>query len=192
MQRVSGRGNRLARRPAHVRVAALDEHLHIETFGGTASYYRFRDALRDHYRTWASAAGAGPDFNPGNCWVTKLAFEPRIAAAYLKDLIDKAGNVTTYLRVKAAAVTVENDCIISVVAVSLVAPRHGASIPGSSLMLPTSAISCHSRAPNIAVALSPLTKRVSRTRNPTRQTLNARRATRTHSRWNNDLGTNIT
>src|SRR5262249_47881393 len=44
-------------------VAALDEHLHIETFGGTASYYRFRDALRDHYRTWASAAGAGPDFN---------------------------------------------------------------------------------------------------------------------------------
>jgi len=101
-------------------VAALDEHLHIETFGGTASYYRFRDALRDHYRTWASAAGAGPDFNPGNCWVTKLAFEPRIAAAYLKDLIDKAGNVTIYLRVKAAAVTVENDCIISVVAVSLV------------------------------------------------------------------------
>ena len=101
-------------------VAALDEHPHIETFGGTASYYRLRQALRDHYRTLASAAGAAPDFNPGNCWVTKLAFEPGIAAAYLKDLIDKAGNVTTYLRAKAAAVTVENDCVISVVAVSLV------------------------------------------------------------------------
>ncbi|MEO6746297.1 MAG: FAD-dependent oxidoreductase, partial [Caldimonas sp.] len=31
-------------------VSALDEHEHIEAFGGTASYYALRNALRDHYR----------------------------------------------------------------------------------------------------------------------------------------------
>jgi NADPH-dependent 2,4-dienoyl-CoA reductase/sulfur reductase-like enzyme len=40
-------------------VSALDEHAHIETFGGTASYYRLRDLLRDAYRPRAGDA-AGP------------------------------------------------------------------------------------------------------------------------------------
>jgi FAD-dependent oxidoreductase family protein len=103
-------------------VAALDEHPHIETFGGTASYYRVRRALRDYYRI-ASEAAAAPDFNPGDCWVTKLAFEPAVAAAHLKGFIDQAGRVTTYLRTKAAAATVENDLIKSVLTVSLVSPE---------------------------------------------------------------------
>ena len=30
-------------------VSALDEHEHIEEFGGTRSYYRLRDAVRAHY-----------------------------------------------------------------------------------------------------------------------------------------------
>jgi NADPH-dependent 2,4-dienoyl-CoA reductase/sulfur reductase-like enzyme len=59
-------------------IAALDEHPLIETFGGTASYYRLRHALRDHYRTMASESGLVSDFNPGDCWVTKLAFEPAV------------------------------------------------------------------------------------------------------------------
>src|SRR5262245_6853054 len=29
-------------------VSALDEHEHIESFGGTRSYYEFRNALRAH------------------------------------------------------------------------------------------------------------------------------------------------
>ena len=37
-------------------VAALDEHEHIEAFGGTASYYQLRNALRDHYRPHAGEA----------------------------------------------------------------------------------------------------------------------------------------
>ncbi len=104
-------------------VAALDEHPHIEAFGGTAGYYRLRRVLRDYYRTVSEAAATRPDFNPGDCWVTKLAFEPAIAAKILKDLIDQAGRVTTYLRAKAAGVTVENDVIKSVLAVSLVGPE---------------------------------------------------------------------
>src|SRR4029079_5522205 len=30
-------------------VSALDEHEHIESFGGTQSYYEFRNAIRAHY-----------------------------------------------------------------------------------------------------------------------------------------------
>jgi NADPH-dependent 2,4-dienoyl-CoA reductase/sulfur reductase-like enzyme len=101
-------------------VAALDEHPHIETFGGTASYYRLRRALRDYYRSAATDTGASSDFNPGDCWVTKLAFEPAVVATHLKRVINQTGGVATYLRAKAAAVTVENDSIKSVLAVSLV------------------------------------------------------------------------
>jgi hypothetical protein len=101
-------------------VAALDEHPYIETFGGTASYYRLRAALRDHYLTASNAVAAHSYFNPGDCWVTKLAFEPVVAANYLKGLMEQASRVTTYLRAKTAAVSVENDSIKSVLAVSLV------------------------------------------------------------------------
>jgi flavin-dependent dehydrogenase len=31
-------------------VSALDEHRYIETFGGTRSYYTFRESVRGHYR----------------------------------------------------------------------------------------------------------------------------------------------
>src|SRR5215472_9204456 len=31
-------------------VSALDEHQYIETFGGTASYYELRKAIRAYYR----------------------------------------------------------------------------------------------------------------------------------------------
>ena len=31
-------------------ISALDEHLHIERFGGTRSYYAMREAIRDRYR----------------------------------------------------------------------------------------------------------------------------------------------
>src|SRR5215467_8184893 len=51
-------------------VSALDEHEHIESFGGTRSYYELRNAIRAHYG----------EQNPGHCWVTRLAFEPCVAA----------------------------------------------------------------------------------------------------------------
>src|SRR5260370_8268811 len=78
-------------------IAALDEHPHIEAFGGTASYYRLRRALRDYYRTASEAAAARPDFNPGDCWVTKLAFEPPLAPNFLKALLAQPTPVPTSL-----------------------------------------------------------------------------------------------
>jgi hypothetical protein len=103
-------------------VSALDEHSHIEDFGGTASYYQLRNALRDHYRPLAGDAGKHPHFNPGNCWVTRIAFEPRVALAAIMALLQPhmdAGRITLHLRSKAAAVEVEDDRVIAVTAVGL-------------------------------------------------------------------------
>ena len=107
-------------------VCALDEHEHIEAFGGTASYYELRNALRDHYRTFANDAGNAPHFNPGNCWVTRVAFEPRVAVDAMMGLLRphiESGRLTIHLRSKAAAVEVEGDRIASVTAVGLESRR---------------------------------------------------------------------
>ena len=103
-------------------ISALDEHEHIETFGGTASYYALRNALRDHYRSLAGEAGRHPHFNPGNCWVTRVAFEPRVAVAKMLTLLQPhmdAGRITLHLRTKAAAAEVEADRVVAVAAVNL-------------------------------------------------------------------------
>lgn len=72
-------------------VSALDEHAHIEQFGGTQSYYELRNAIRKHYATTyrlTERAIAGTSFNPGNCWVTHLAFEPRVAVQCIDRMLE--------------------------------------------------------------------------------------------------------
>lgn len=107
-------------------VCALDEHEHIEAFGGTASYYKLRNAWRDHYRAFADDAGKAPHFNPGNCWVTRLAFEPRVAVDAMMSMLRphiEAGRLTIHLRSKAAAIEVAGDRITSVTAIGLETQR---------------------------------------------------------------------
>ena len=96
-------------------VSALDEHDHIENFGGSASYYALRKALRDHYRPLAGEAGQRPHFNPGNCWVTRVAFEPRAAVTAMTGLLQphmEAGRSTVHLRTKMAAVETDGDRVV--------------------------------------------------------------------------------
>jgi hypothetical protein len=105
-------------------VSALDEHEYIEAFGGTRTYYHLRESLRDHYRGLAVSEEARrrPDLNPGNCWVTRLAFEPRVALGVLEGFLEpetEAGRLEIFLRTKAAVVEVEADRIVSVLAVNL-------------------------------------------------------------------------
>ena len=103
-------------------VSALDEHEHIEAFGGTASYTRFRDLLRDHYRPQAGAAGQQSDFNPGACWVTRLAFEPRVAVEVIERMLGPqvaAGRLAIHRRMKAVAVRMEGDRVAGVIALGL-------------------------------------------------------------------------
>jgi hypothetical protein len=103
-------------------VSALDEHEHIERFGGTASYYRLRRLIRAQYRELAGAAGEHPDFNPGSCWVTRLAFEPRVAVAAIEEMLRPhlaAGAIVVHRRAKCVAADVDGDRIETIVALGL-------------------------------------------------------------------------
>ncbi|MBL8344883.1 MAG: FAD-dependent oxidoreductase [Rubrivivax sp.] len=107
-------------------VSALDEHEHIESFGGTASYMQLRALLREHYRAQAGAAGHGEHFNPGQCWVTRLAFEPRAAVQALERLLAPhvyAGRLSVHPRTKVVgaetASATNGDRIGTVVAMNL-------------------------------------------------------------------------
>src|SRR5882672_3585416 len=93
-------------------VSALDEHEHIESFGGTRSYYELRNRLREHYRS----------LNPGACWVTRLAFEPRVAVGVIERMLQphlESGRLSIHRRTKAVAATAEGDRVTEVVAMGL-------------------------------------------------------------------------
>ena len=87
-------------------VSALDEHEHIETCGGTASYYALRNAIRGHYG----------EPNPGNCWVTRLAFEPRVAVGVMERML---AGVMVLRRTKVVGATTEGERVTEVVAMGL-------------------------------------------------------------------------
>ena len=103
-------------------VSALDEHEHIERFGGTRSYYALREAIRAHYRRLSPALAAQPHPNPGTCWVTRLAFEPRVAVealnAMARPFVESKG-LTILTRTKAESAHVQADRVESVLAVHL-------------------------------------------------------------------------
>ena len=88
-------------------VSALDEHEHIESFGGTRSYYALRNAVREYYGR----------SNPGNCWVTRLAFEPRVAVRIIEQMLPTG--IQVFRRMKTVSVTTEGNRITEVVAMAL-------------------------------------------------------------------------
>jgi hypothetical protein len=103
-------------------VSALDEHEHIEQFGGTRSYYKLRETIRDHYRGLVSDADRREPLNPGDCWVSRLAFEPSVAVGaldrFLAPEID-AGRLQIFLRTKPAETVVKGDRVVSLKAINL-------------------------------------------------------------------------
>ena len=103
-------------------VSALDEHEHIERFGGTRGYYALREAIRDHYRRLSPALSAEKHPNPGHCWVTRLAFEPRVAVEALNRMATpfvESGRLSILPRTKAVSAQVANDRVESLLAVHL-------------------------------------------------------------------------
>ena len=103
-------------------VSALDEHEHIEAFGGTRTYYQFRERIRDHYRGLMADSDQTEFLNPGSCWVTRLAFEPAVAVNALDQLLAphiEAGLLTVFLRTKAVDGIVDGDRVVSLDAVNL-------------------------------------------------------------------------
>lgn len=67
-----------------------DEHRWIELCGCTQSYRDFRNRVRAHYGAampLTDAAAADPFLNPGNAWVSRLAFLPRVAAEVIEAML---------------------------------------------------------------------------------------------------------
>ncbi len=60
-------------------VSALDEHRHIESFGGTRLYMELRRRLRE---------ASGGAMNPGGGWVSRLCFEPLVALRVLREWLE--------------------------------------------------------------------------------------------------------
>jgi FAD dependent oxidoreductase len=101
-------------------VSHLDEHQYIETFGGTAAYYDLRDRIRDYYRANYSLrpeARRASHLNPGNAWVSRLSFEPRVGAAVLDRMLagpHDSGTLQTFFHTRAVATEVYDGRIASV------------------------------------------------------------------------------
>jgi hypothetical protein len=76
-------------------VSAFDEHKHIETYGGTQTYIQLRDAIRQHYIDTYGAPAVMPEsvlgpnmpLNPGNGWVSRLCFEPRVGLKVIHEML---------------------------------------------------------------------------------------------------------
>ena len=92
-----------------------DENKWIETFGGTRSYQALRQCMRDYYRRnypLTEKARANPLLNPGNCWVSRIGCEPRVALAVLHEMLAPFlgnGRVQLLLQHKAVGADVEHD-----------------------------------------------------------------------------------
>ncbi|MEW6751467.1 MAG: FAD-dependent oxidoreductase [Candidatus Latescibacterota bacterium] len=103
-------------------VSALDEHPYIETFGGTASYYDLRERIRSHYRDCyeLSAKGlAAPFLNPGDGWVSRLCFEPRVGLAVLVEMLlpyVASRRLRIFYGARARSATLAGDRIVAVTA----------------------------------------------------------------------------
>lgn len=67
-----------------------DEHRWIELCGCTQSYRDFRNRVRAHYRQTmplSAQAAEDPFLNPGNAWVSRLAFLPKVAAEVIEAML---------------------------------------------------------------------------------------------------------
>ena len=72
-------------------VSAPDEHPLIEQFGGTVRYNALRARVRQHYCDFYGAPRTMPDglpLNPGNGWVSRLCFEPRVGVAVIGAMLE--------------------------------------------------------------------------------------------------------
>ncbi len=97
-----------------------DENKWIETFGGTRSYQQFRTNIRAYYRRnypLTDKARADKFFNPGNCWVSRIGCEPRVALAVLYEMLAPYlgnGQIRILLKHKAVGAVMNGDSVEAV------------------------------------------------------------------------------
>jgi hypothetical protein len=106
-------------------VSAFDENYLVETSGATKLYQKLRTIIRDIYR---NRPGVSPEaaknehFNPGNCWVSRLSFEPRVGLAAITELMAQTlsgQDVQIATRQKVVSLKLDRGRIKSALAVDL-------------------------------------------------------------------------
>ncbi|MBL8208505.1 MAG: FAD-dependent oxidoreductase [Blastocatellia bacterium] len=102
-----------------------DEHRWIESFGGTASYRRYRTAIRDYYRhhyPLTETARATLSLNPGNGSVSRICHEPRVSVAVLEAMLApyvSSGRLIVLLKHQPVAADVQGNTVRAVTVKSL-------------------------------------------------------------------------
>lgn len=97
-----------------------DEHEWIETSRISPSYSRFRERIRDHYRTLyplTQEARSDTSLNPGAGFVSRLCHEPRVAALVVSEMLSRfiaAGLVTVLTEHRPVHVEREGGHLVSV------------------------------------------------------------------------------
>lgn len=87
-------------------VSALDEHQYIESVPGTESYADFRRRVREKYlQVYGQPAvlTSLANLNPGNGWVSRLCFEPRVGLEVIREMLApyiSSGNLFILLQCK--------------------------------------------------------------------------------------------
>jgi len=100
----------------------LDENESIESIGASQSYQRFRAGIRQYYlRNYplTDAARSVKFLNPGNCWVSRIGCEPRVALAVLYEMLAPYlgdGRIRMLLRHKAVRADTAGDRVLAVAA----------------------------------------------------------------------------
>ncbi|MEE2658766.1 MAG: FAD-dependent oxidoreductase [Candidatus Latescibacterota bacterium] len=102
-------------------VSALDEHAHIEQFGGTRSYAAFREGVRHYYRhnltPTGNTEGRFGYFNPGDGWVSRLCFEPKVGVGVIATMLlpyVASGALDIHYRFKPVATRVKGSRVCEV------------------------------------------------------------------------------
>lgn len=106
-------------------VSAPDENQLVESSGATRAYKELRECIRQHYRDLGATDGGArfePWLDPGNCWVSRLGFEPSVAVAKIGELLSpgvSTEKLRLFMRYKAVAVKCERHHVRSILAVHL-------------------------------------------------------------------------
>jgi len=100
-------------------MSAPDENIHIEQGGGTLSYQQFRVAILDWYlrhHKLSERARRRRRISPGNAWVSRLSFEPKVALTLIEEWIAplrKEKRLRVLTRHKAFRAACEGDRVLS-------------------------------------------------------------------------------
>lgn len=93
-------------------VSALDENQWVESCGASKEYLKFRKTIREYYLSrYSTRNGVNADlFNPGNCWVSRLAFEPKVGLVAIDSMLNpgiQSEKLRIFHRTKAFKVVAE-------------------------------------------------------------------------------------